>query len=148
MAWTAKPVLRIILNRSVRTRVLVVYGNEVVLLQGWLGKSHWSLPGGGIARYEDKVTCAIREVDEEIGIKIVPDQLQYLGQRPSASPDPKVHHPIEYFFVKLDTKLPIKITRPWEILEARWFDLNNMPNGVSQTAQAALSLARDYGLLR
>lgn len=40
---------------------------ELLLIRHSYGSGHWMLPGGGIARREDSLTAALRELREETG---------------------------------------------------------------------------------
>ena len=57
---------------------------QVLLVKAWSGKS-WGFPKGKIDRDEDKLTCAIREVAEEVGYDISelvdPDQFVEMQAR-------------------------------------------------------------------
>lgn len=60
-------------------RVLVLAGDRVLLFEdtdpGMPGVSWWMTPGGGIDPGEDEVTAAVRELREETGLVVGPDQL-------------------------------------------------------------------------
>lgn len=75
--WLSWPVMFLYLLRSSRTRILVMCGDEVLVLRGWLGAGSWSLPGGGLHRGENPTTGAIRELMEETGIQVDASQLQH-----------------------------------------------------------------------
>ena len=78
--WLAWPGLFVYLRWSERTRVLVVAGGEQVLLvKGFLSDGRWSLPGGGLHRHEDKLAGALRELREETGLVLKPEQLTPLA---------------------------------------------------------------------
>ncbi|PVU91445.1 hypothetical protein BB559_004135 [Furculomyces boomerangus] len=46
--------------------------NKVLLVKGWSSKSSWGFPQGKINKKESEMTCAKREVLEEIGFDISP----------------------------------------------------------------------------
>jgi len=68
--WLTWPALWIYLKNSKRTRVIITYRGEVLLIKAWLGTSDWALPGGGRHRNETAEAAGIREVMEETGIDI------------------------------------------------------------------------------
>ena len=41
-------------------------------VKGGVYVEHWHIPGGGVEANEDKISALIREVNEEIGVDIVP----------------------------------------------------------------------------
>ncbi len=76
------------------SRVLLLDGaDRVLLLQGWdpadPAVGHWWItPGGGLEDGEDPVTGALREVYEETGLRLDPDQLA----------GPVYEHSVEFSF--------------------------------------------------
>ncbi|MFN7163224.1 MAG: NUDIX hydrolase [Hyphomonas sp.] len=46
----------------------------------------WDLPGGGRERGEDPIACALREVEEEFGLKIPVERVRKLTRYQSPSP--------------------------------------------------------------
>ena len=57
------------------------YGGEILLLQRNNDDTfggHWALPAGGLETGEDVVTAMIREIEEEVGLQVKKDQLQFL----------------------------------------------------------------------
>ncbi len=81
--WLSWPLLFLYLQRSERTRVLVVCGDEVLVVRGWLGNGRWCLPGGGIHRNELPKDGAVRELMEETGIEANATDLQFIFSRKS-----------------------------------------------------------------
>lgn len=76
--WLSWPITFIALYSSNRTRILVIYDNQILTVQGWLGDGKWHLPGGGLHRGEKPAIGALRELQEEVGIRAEPDQLKPL----------------------------------------------------------------------
>lgn len=46
----------------------------------------WDLPGGGREGEEDPIECALREVEEEFGLRIPPERVRNLTRYESQSP--------------------------------------------------------------
>lgn len=42
-------------------------------------RAHWTLPGGVIDKGESPLHAAIRETEEEVGLNIEPDQVEFAG---------------------------------------------------------------------
>ncbi len=75
----------------------------------------WSLPGGAVRRGEDPRFAACREVREEVGLNIQPDDLILITNKRLASCQ---YHVYEY---RLTERPQIKIDN-WEIVEARFLN--------------------------
>lgn len=55
---------------NIRTRVIVLYHNSLLLLPPSDTDGAWRLPGGGLALDESLADCAVREVLEETGVPV------------------------------------------------------------------------------
>lgn len=115
--WLAWPVSWLTLRNSQRTRVLIVCGEEAVMLKNWIGTGGWSLPGGGRKRGETALIAAQREVHEEVGLSIGTDQFHLVGSYRRSKQGLSFMY--ELFIVHLPQKLPLR-PRPLEISEACW----------------------------
>lgn len=135
-----KPLSALFLHNSKRVRVVILYKNSILLQRSSFGHQDWSLPGGGIEKSETPKQAAVREVEEETGIKINEDELVILGNKYfiSGKRYPKVN--LVFFKVSLSHQLNPKINRPLEVLEARWFNLKNLPDNVSDTVLIARNI--------
>ena len=121
--WLALPFWLIYFRLSERTRVLLVCGDKVLVITPWLGDSRWSMPGGGLHKGEDPAHGAVRELREEVGIQLAPEQLKLTGF--------EVHHrhgykyPYYQFVAQLPNEQSIKRQRH-EIAEAVWIDYREL----------------------
>jgi len=117
------PATRLILNGSTRTR-LVVFNDakKVLVLKTWMsGKNEWVLPGGGLHRGEDLISGLLREVREETGMELQPDQVQSVGtQQMSGLGFRCLLHC--YVYSGTITGEPTLALQWPEILEAAWVD--------------------------
>lgn len=81
--WFLSPLVGVALNfGAVRTRVFIIVGDEILVVKNWFGPGTWSLPGGGVHRNEDPKTGAVREVLEEVGVRLHEEQLRTLTEQP------------------------------------------------------------------
>lgn len=101
---------------TTRTRVLVVYQDSILVVQGWLGTGGWLAPGGGIQRGETPEAAAVRELLEETGIKARPQDLRSLGKMTQTR---GYVYPFHAFLLELSTKPKLAIPHH-EINAARW----------------------------
>ena len=120
VAYVISLVLRIG-SRKDRVRVIVYRDDgDILLVKNRFSRQKWALPGGGVNRNESYERAAVREVLEEIGLKI--HNLRYLGKANS-------HESYAKFSVRVfaahASDYDIKCN--FEIMEARWFNMNYLP---------------------
>jgi 8-oxo-dGTP pyrophosphatase MutT (NUDIX family) len=116
--------------RSRRSRIIVRNEKgEILLVRGWLGLHEWALPGGGVERGETPLEAAKRELEEEVGI--TDTELEFLGEKHMGT----VAKYRGFLFaaeVKSDYKAKEYRYRQLEILEARWFPVDKLPEHVAK----------------
>ena len=121
--FLAKPVLKIYLRNRITTRVLIMKGNQALVIKNSISSGHLSLPGGGLKRNEQPNEALIREVREEIGFELNDDKLIYQGIYFAINDGLKYRYHL--WFYKLTEDQTIN-RRSIEILEAFWVDINNL----------------------
>jgi len=104
-----------------RVRVIVYRDDgDILLVKNRFSRQKWALPGGGVNRNESYERAAVREVSEEVGLKI--HNLRYLGKANS-------HESYAKFSVRVfaahTSDCDIKCN--FEIMEARWLNMNYLP---------------------
>ena len=104
-----------------RVRVIIYRDDgNVLLVKSRFSRQKWALPGGGVNRNEGYEQAAIREVLEEVGLKI--DDLRYLGKANS-------HESYAKFSVRVfaarASDYDIKCN--FEIMETRWLNREYLP---------------------
>jgi 8-oxo-dGTP pyrophosphatase MutT (NUDIX family) len=119
--WVGWPVSFASLYFTKRSRVLIVCGQEVLVVKGWLGSGHWHTPGGGIHKGEAPVDGAMREVQEEIGLTVKPEQLQQLFHKRITTR--RFFRYDCYAFVLLLLVKPELKLQPNEIIDSAWLPL-------------------------
>ena len=104
-----------------RVRVIVYRGDgKILLVRSRFSRQEWALPGGGVNRNESYERAAVREVLEEIGLKI--HNLRYLGK--ANSHESYVKFSVRVFVARA-SNYDIKCN--FEIMEARWLNMNYLP---------------------
>ena len=120
IACVVSLIFRIVPKKD-RVRVIVYRDDgRILLVRGRFSRQEWTLPGGGVDRNESYEQAAVREVLKEIGLKI--HNLRYLGKANS-------HESYAKFSVRVfaahTSDCDIKCN--FEIMEARWFNMNYLP---------------------
>ena len=108
-------------SKKDRVRVIVYRDDgDILLVRSRFSRQEWALPGGGVNRNESYEQAAVREVLEEIGLRV--HNLRYLGKANS-------HESYAKFSVRVfaaqASDYDIKCN--FEIMEARWFNMNYLP---------------------
>ena len=120
VAYVMSLVLRIG-SRKDRVRVIVYRDDgKILLVRGRFSRQEWALPGGGVKHNESYEQAAVRETLEEVGLRVY--NLRYLGKANS-------HESYAKFSVRVfaahASDYDIKCN--FEIMEARWFNMNYLP---------------------
>lgn len=93
----------------------------------------WSLPAGLLDRGETPVEAAVRELAEESGIRLEPEQLR------QAVPNAVVHHHGRWVDMVFETEVPAASTPlavdHREVLEAAWHPVDELPPLTRPTAR-------------
>lgn len=116
-------------------RVILARDNQVLLSKHWYN-SYWVFPGGGRKTEEDIYTTGAREVKEEVGI-VIKSFAGHLGtyKNNREGKDDTIDILISKDFEIKKPGLLSKI----EIREYRWFDINNLPKGISDATEKRIN---------
>ena len=101
---------------------MIVYRDDgdILLVKNRFSRQEWALPGGGVNRNESYEQAAVREVLEEIGLRV--HNLRYLGK--ANSHESYVKFSVRVFAAHA-SDYDIKCN--FEIMEARWLNMNYLP---------------------
>jgi len=117
--WLSWPALLVYLYTSHRARILIICGGEVLVCKGWLGSGRWELPGGGLHQGETVIQAAIRELREETGVEISPQQLKLIKSGRSIA-----EHGLTFRYTALALELddkPEVLRQQFELVDIKWF---------------------------
>lgn len=113
-------VFRIVPKKD-RVRVIVYRdGGKILLVRSRFSRQEWALPGGGVNRNESYEQAAARETLEEVGLRV--HNLRYLGK--ANSHESYVKFSVRVFAAHA-SDYDIKCN--FEIMEARWLNMNYLP---------------------
>lgn len=135
--YALSPIIHLFLRNSRRAYVVVQHEDKILVVKNVLGRGKWHLPGGGCHKNEGFDEAAIRELNEEVGIKALASELTRLSPQPFRS---KRRFDYQLFHLPVVTQVDVKLDRR-EILESMWIapsELNETNAGES-TLQAIQS---------
>lgn len=84
----------------------------------------WANPGGNIDEGEKPIDAAVRELEEETGLKLDKSELQYIGMFDDPFRDPRNKNCVSYAFLIVLTDIP-KVTPGDDAVECTWNDVND-----------------------
>lgn len=89
-------------------------------------KGQWAFPGGFVEDDEDLPQAAARELEEETGLKINPQEMEQLGAWGTPGRDPRGRTVTIVFFIKASMN-EHKITAADDADDAQWWPLKSLP---------------------
>jgi 8-oxo-dGTP pyrophosphatase MutT (NUDIX family) len=122
----AYPIIALAINGSTRSRIFLTSENhsKLLVVKDLVGTGTWALPGGGLHKNEDPVDCVIRELKEEIGIKLTKKDLTFWQKKEITE---KCITATQYYYLA-DIPKCIPLTKQrLEILDAKWEDISLLP---------------------
>ena len=127
--------ISLVVRNSHRTRVLIVCGEEYLLVKHWLGDNSWMLPGGGCHRAEIPLVAARRELKEELGIEPGPELFMHQGRQVCA--DGAFKFSYDLYVLQLVQKPQLKLQRVWTDGLAVGFEFSHVGVRARQLDMAA-----------
>lgn len=119
-------------------KCLVQYQDKFLLTRLNYAHKKWTIPGGGVGRSETFEEAAIREINEEVGIKLL--SLKKIGSYQNVMEYKK--DTVEVFHSRVDNdRFSID---PVEIKEAGWFNLSELPLDRVPRVDKIIKMFRDY----
>jgi 8-oxo-dGTP diphosphatase len=116
--------------------IIIIQSGKILLIKRghppYEGK--WALPGGFMDMNETPEQAAIRELEEETGVKV--KSLKQFRTYGAIDRDPRHRTISTVYFAILDDNLRINTKAGDDATEAEWFSLNNLPE-----------LAFDHGII-
>jgi ADP-ribose pyrophosphatase YjhB (NUDIX family) len=119
------PLFRLLIQGTTRAYAIVRVDNELLVTQNWLGfQKKWRLPGGGVAHTESIADAIVRELHEEVGLRVSPEQLQLVQNEPFRS---GIHYNYFLYVLDLSEKPKLRIDQR-EILQAKFVAIDALQN--------------------
>lgn len=100
-------------------------GPQVLLIQrgGEPFKGRWAFPGGFMEMDETTEQCAIRELEEETGLRIT--EVKQIGAYSKVDRDPRGRTITVAYLARIDA--PIDVKGLDDAANAQWFPLSSLP---------------------
>lgn len=113
--------------------------DDAILLVRHSYVDRWGTPGGLVKRREEAEVAAVRETMEEVNLPVV------LVGEPCVVVEPRRRRVDVVYLARPASGAALEDVRPSsaEIVEARWFKPDELPDVSSDTASALVALARD-----
>lgn len=117
---------------TVRSRVVLKYKNEILVVKNSFGSGKWTLPGGGIKLNEQPIDGAIREIKEELDLELSKKSLKTVSDEAVVYNQHGLLKRSYFFIAELDKKP--KITTSSEITSHEWIKLSEyeLPKAVAK----------------
>lgn len=133
------PIIRRILDGSIRAKVLILNQEEkqVLLVKNWLSQQKWTLPGGGVKPKEAPDQAASREIKEELGVAISPNEFKFVVDFEYKEAETGAQWQAVILWCGWDKRRTIRLNRG-ELINYAWFDLDRLPANLSDIARRAL----------
>jgi 8-oxo-dGTP diphosphatase len=116
-------IVRIGVNVFVIENGKLLWGNRIGKTSGWC------LPGGKFEFGESLTGGAARELEEETGIKVKEEDLEFIQLINEPEPEKDSHYIHINFLAKKWEGEP-RVTEPEAFAEWRWFDLETPPDDI------------------
>ncbi|MEO5646508.1 MAG: NUDIX domain-containing protein [Candidatus Paceibacterota bacterium] len=113
-------------------KCLIECNGEYLLIQTSYSGKYWTLAGGGVGRNEGPETAAIREVNEELGIKV--GSIKQIGQYESTIEYKK--DTVYLFHAQVSSK--DFNSNSTEVSDARWFSKKELPENRSRALNESI----------
>lgn len=107
----------IVMTKNNDTKVLLIErGHEPF-------KGFWAFPGGFMNMDETTEQCAIRELEEETGLKVT--EIKQIGAYSKVDRDPRGRTITVAYLAMVDEPLPVRGQD--DATKAQWFSIKNLP---------------------
>lgn len=130
------------LTSAKRARVLILRGDQVLLVQDIFSQDNWSVPGGGINRGEDPARAASREIKEELGLDVDSNQIELIGRLERDVASGQTYEALIYVY-RVNESANTEVRRnKWEIVRWDWHTMENLPGNRASVVDKSISLLK------
>ena len=108
----------IVITREATPKVLLIQRDNEPF------KGGWAFPGGFMNMYETTEQCAIRELEEETGLRL--SKILQIGAYSKVDRDPRGRTITVAYLAVIDT--PVVVSGQDDAAKAEWWALSNLPH--------------------
>ncbi len=101
-------------------------------------EGYWNFPGGLIEQNESPQIAAVREIKEEVDIIVTPSDLQFIQVLYIRKNKINTQDIIGFYFRTHKWQKIPKNNEPDKITAAQWFELDKLPNTITDHALSAI----------
>lgn len=128
---------RVVRPKTFGSKGIILHKEKVMLTKN-IPVDYWMLPGGMIDKNESPENCIKRELQEELNLNI--KQIDYqLGKYTSNNEGKK--DTIFVFVINLENEY---FEKQWEIKDAQWFYLNDLPKNISPATSRRINELKEH----
>jgi ADP-ribose pyrophosphatase YjhB (NUDIX family) len=126
--------------KSLGVKIIIENHNKILMIRIGYAHKKWTFPGGGVKKGESFEKAALREIEEEVGIKTL--HLVEMGEYLSDSNFKK--NIVKCFYLYTDSSL-IKIDN-FEVIESGWYDPKEFPQDCSFAVPKVMEIYNNFEL--
>ena len=121
--------------------IILKKDNQIFLVQrhntDW-ASSQWNFPGGLLEENETLATAAAREIFEETDVRVQPNDFRLTHVLHIHANNKNTQDIIGFYFMTETWQGTAINKEPHRHKDAQWFDINNLPENITEHAVAAL----------
>lgn len=121
--------------------IILKKDNQILLIKrrntDW-ASGQWNFPGGLLEEDETLITAAIREAQEEIGVTILPNDLELIHVLQVHKNAKNTKDIFGFYFVAQQWQGDAVNNEPDRHSEIGWFDINELPEHITEHALQAI----------
>lgn len=134
-------------HKIVPASYLILFKNNEILLQRRFNTGYedgkYSVAAGHVEKGETFTQCLIREVKEEIGILLNPEDLKVVHVVHRNSGTEENNERTDVFFTAENWEGNIENKEPHKCDDLSWFDLNNLPENIIPYIRQAIDCIKN-----
>lgn len=133
--------MNIIFTLPIYVGIILKIENTVFMVQrnntDWM-QGYWNFPGGLVEKHETTQQAAIRELYEETGVRVKPENLSLVHVLHVHKNEQNTKDIIGIYFLAEHWSGEPRNNEPKRQIQAQWFNLESLPENITEHATLAL----------